>query len=183
MLSIGQVKLGTKIIFRAAPHQAILANHLNLGRGQAKLITKLKNLITGAIVDQTFSGNERIEEATVTYHPSQFLYSTGQTGQFMTDDTFEQLSYRLEPNQAKFLREGQPVSLTIWNDQVIEIVLPKKVELKVTYTEPGIKGDTTGEARKSATLESGATIQVPLFIHNGQTVVVNTETGQYDSRV
>jgi elongation factor P len=183
MLPIGQVKTGSKILVGDQPHLVLSADHLNLGRGQAKLAVKLKNLLTGSVTDKTFQGSDRIESAEVSYQPAQFLYAEENRGQFMTNDTFEQQSLPLEDQVRKLLKEGTEVSLTTWNDQVIEVNLPTKVDLAVIYTEPGFKGNTSGDPRKPATVETGATVQVPLFINIGDTIRIKTDTGQYDSRV
>lgn len=169
-------------MFRDTPHEVISAAHVQAGRGQAKLDTKLRNLLTQAIFEQTFQGNDRIEEASLQYKNATYLYQEGSLAQAMLADTFEQVSVKLSPERFKYLKEGQPIDLLFWKDQVIDVRSPKKVELEVTYSEPAEKGNTVNAAMKPATLETGATIQVPLFIKTGDTIVVNTETGQYDSR-
>ena len=183
MLSLAQVKIGSKIIWRGVPHEVVSAAHLQAGRGQAKLDTKLRNLLTQAIFEQTFQGNDRIEEASLRYINATYLYREVQDAQVMLRDTFEQASIRLAPERFNYLKEGAPVDLLYWRDTVIDVKLPKKVELEVAYTEPAEKGNTVNAALKMATLETGAQIQVPLFIKTGDKIVVNTETGQYDSRV
>lgn len=183
MVSIGQVKIGSTILFRDEPYQVVSADHIKMGRGQAKLSTKLKNLLTQAIIDQTFQGNDRIDLAQVSYRPAQFLYADDSTGHFMVNDTFEQLSHPLPKSQLQLLKEGTEITLLVWNDRVIGVNLPTKVDLEVSYTEPGFKGDTSSDPRKSATVETGATVQVPLFIKTGDKIRVKTETSQYDSRV
>jgi len=183
MLSLAQVKIGSKIMFRDTPHEVISATHVQAGRGQAKLDTKLRNLLTQAIFEQTFQGNDRIEEATLQYKNATYLYREDSLAQAMLADTFEQVSVKLSPERYKYLKEGQPIDLLFWRDVVIDVKSPKKVELEVTYAEPAEKGNTVNAAMKPATLETGAIIQVPLFIKTGDNIVVNTETGQYDSRV
>jgi len=182
MLSLGQVRPGSKVIFRGLPHEVIEANHHKMGRGGAKLQTKLRNLLDQAVIDYTFAGEERLEEASISYRAAQYLYSEGKTGYFMITDTYEQLMGSLPESQRRFLKEGEKVDLMTWQDQIIGVKLPKKIELEITYTEPAVKGNTANAATKSATLETGVTIQVPLFIKTGDRVFVNTETGQYDSR-
>lgn len=183
MLSLGQVKVGQKIIFRANPHEVLAANHLKMGRGGAKLVTKLRNLLDQTVYEYTFAGDERLEEADISYRHAQYLYNEGATAHCMANDDFSQFSLVVAKERLKFLKEGTPVDLMLWNNQAIDIMIPKKVELKVTYTEPGFKGDSTSATLKTAELESGASLQVPLFITIGDTVRVNTETGSYDSRV
>lgn len=183
MLSLAQVKVGGKILFRDCPHEVMSANHVQAGRGQAKLDTKLRNLLTQAIFEQTFQGNDRIEEASLQYKNATYLYREGETAQVMLTDTYEQTAVKLTPERFKYLKEGQPIDLLFWRDSVIDVRAPKKVELEVTYTEPAVAGNTVNAALKPATLETGANIQVPLFIKTGDMIAINTETGQYDSRV
>ncbi|MEK7201949.1 MAG: elongation factor P [Patescibacteria group bacterium] len=182
MLSLAQVKVGSKIMFRDTPHEVMSANQVQAGRGQAKLDTKLRNLLTQAIFEQTFQGNDRIEEASLQYKNATYLYPEGELAQAMLADTFEQVPVKLPPERFKYLKEGQPIDLLFWRDQVIDVRSPKKVELEVTYAEPAEKGNTVNAALKPATLETGATVNVPLFIKTGDKITVNTETGQYDSR-
>jgi len=183
MLSLGQAKIGQMIVWRGQIWEIAQVNHQKMGRGQAKLVTKLRNLLTGALVDQTFSGNDQIEEAITTYQNGQFLYREGQTCHFMTSDTFEQLSFPLPAQKAEFLKEGEQITATIWEGKVVAVKIPTKVELKVTYAEPAIKGNTANNPCKTVTLETGAKVQVPLFIEQGDIVRINSDTGQYDSRV
>mgnify|MGYP002624775803 CR=1 FL=1 len=182
MISLSQVRAGTKILFREIPHEVIQANHIKMGRSQAKLDTKLRNLLTQAIFDHTFSGNDRLEEAALSYQAATFLYRDGQQAVVMVNDTFEQLSVQLSADRFRFLSDGQAVDLLFFKDQVIDVKLPKKVTLEVRYTEPADRGNTVNTALKPAELASGATIQVPLFIKTGDNIIINSETGQYDSR-
>ncbi len=183
MLSLNQAKNGTTIVFRNEPHRVLEAQHLKVGRGGAKLVAKLKNLSSGAVIEYTFQGDERLEEANVYYKKAQYLYSEAATGNFMIADTYEQVSVNLDSSHTKFLKEGQEVDLAFWNETPIEVRQPKKVELKVEYTEPATKGNTVTAATKPATLETGAVIQVPLFVNSGDVLLVNTENASYDSRV
>jgi len=183
MLPLGQAKIGQMIVWREQIWEISQVNHQKMGRGQAKLVTKLRNLLTGAIIDQTFSGNDQLEEADTSYKDGQFLYREGQYSHFMSTDTFEQIKFALPTEKAVYLKEGEKVTLTIWEGQVVSAKIPTKVELKVTYAEPAIKGDTANSPSKTVTLETGAKVQVPLFIKQGDTVRVNTESGLYDSRI
>lgn len=183
MLSLGQVKPGVRVIFRGEPYEVIESNHQKLGRGGAKLVTKMRHLLSQAVIDYTFAGDERLEEAIISFYRAQFLYHDRQLSFFMKNDDYEQVSLVLSDNQRRFLKEGEQVDLVFWNKRVIDARLPKKVELEVTYTEPGFKGDSVGTTLKSATLETGAIVQVPLFLKTGDKIRINTETGSYDSRV
>ncbi len=183
MLSLNQVKGGSKIVFRGSPHEVIEANHLKMGRGGAKLNTKLRNLLDRSIIDYTFAGEERLVEAE-TYHKSaQFLYAEGQTCHFMLNDTYEQVSIEEKSGKQGFLKDGEKVDLLFWQERVIDIVLPKKIALQVSYTEPGTKGNTVNAALKPATLETGTVVKVPLFIKTGDVVEISTETGEYSGRL
>ncbi len=182
MLSLNRVRTGVKILFQNQPYEVIAVTHLKMGRSGAKLITKLRNLLTQSIVDYTFSGDEKLEPADISYRAAQYLYSQGETAFFMTTDAYEQMEAKLSSSQQKFLVEGGECDLLLWKNQIIDVKLPPKITLKVDYTEPGFKGDTATAAFKQATLENGSTVQVPLFIKDGDMIRVSTETGQYDSR-
>ncbi len=183
VISLNQARVGTKIMFRDAPQEVIEANHHKMGRGGAKLVTKLRNLLTQAVIDYTFAGDERLELADLAYRNAQFLYREGAEAYFMTNDDYETLSLTLPEARTKFLKEGSEVDLLLWaNRPMIDIRFPAKATLKVTYTEPGFKGNTASSVLKPATLETGAQINVPLFINIGDSIVVNTETSQYTER-
>ncbi len=183
MLNLGEVRPGDKIIFRESPHVVVAADHLKMGRGGAKLVTKLRNLLDGSVYDYTFAGNERLDEADISYKQTQYLYLEAGEAYFMTNDTFETVSLKLPENRVRFLKEGENVDLMMWKDQPIDVNLPKKVELKVVYTEPGFKGNTASSVLKPAKLETGAEINVPLFIKEGDVIQINTDTAEYTSRV
>lgn len=183
MISLGHIKVGNRILFRNAPHEVLQANHLKMGRSGAKLTTKLRNLIDNSVIEYTFAGEERLEEADVSYRAAQYLYQEGSIGHFMVNDTFEQVSATVTEAQTKFLTEGSSVDLVLWQEQVIGVKPPKKVVLEISFAEPAVKGNTVNAATKNATLETGAQIQVPMFINSGDTVEVNTETGEYVGRV
>lgn len=183
MIPLNQARVGTTILFRNEPHEIVAAQHIKMGRGGAKLTTKLRNLLTQAIIDYTFQGDERLDQAEIYFKSGQYLYSDGGQGYFMLNDTYEQVNLALPADRVKFLKEGENVDLVFWSDRVIDVKLPKKIDLKVDYTEPAVKGNTVNAATKAATLETGAKVQVPLFIATGDTIRINTETGTYDSRV
>ena len=183
MASVSTLKNGVKIIFQGVPHEVVKSEHIKIGRGGAVVRAKLRNLINGSLVDNSFSSNDNFEEAGVSYKPAQFLYSENDTFNFMINDTFETVEAKLATPRVQFLKEGQLVDLVAWKDLIIDIKIPTKIDLKVEYTEPGFRGDTASATFKPAKLETGATIQVPLFINNGDMIKVNTETASYDSRV
>ncbi|MDO8513797.1 MAG: elongation factor P [bacterium] len=185
MLNLANIKVGTIIEFRGSPHEAIFVEHSKQGRGGAILRTKLRNLENGATVENTFKGADKVEEANLSYKKAQFLYKDSDKLFFMDNKTFDQIELPKSAigSQAEFLREETAVDLVIINGKVATARIPIKIDLKVTYTEPGYKGNTQSAAFKPATLETGAQIQVPLFISNGELVRVDTRTGTYVERV
>jgi len=182
MLSLNQAKTGAKIIWRDLPYEIVESNHLKVGRGGAKLVCKLRNLLTGAVIDYTFAGDEKLEEAEVRFRVAQYLYSEAEKSFFMTSDDFSTVELTVPLTQRQFLLEGSSVDLIVWKDQPISVSLPKKVALKVTYTEPGFKGNTQSSVQKPAKLETGLELMVPLFINVGDTIEINTEDGKYSGR-
>jgi len=197
MLSIADLRTGIFIILNRQPHQLIWREHSKLGRGGAILRTKFRNLLSGAILDTTFKGNEKLEEAAISRERVQFTYkdsvglpavaTTLQAGyHFMNLKNFEQFSLPVAQigEAGLFLKEGSEVEIISWNNQPININPPIKVELKVSATEPAVRGNTAqGAVTKPATLETGKKIQVPIFIRTGDIIRVNTETGAYVERL
>lgn len=182
-LNLGAVKCGIRIICHSSPYEVLEARHLQLGRGRAKLITKLRNLLDNSVIEKTFRGDEKIEEADVTYQGAQFLYADNDNCYVMDNKTFEQKAIQLETKKRLLLKEGINLDLVVWQNKIIDIRLPKKIPLKVVHSEPAIRGNTVTNALKDARLETGVTVQVPLFIQTGDTILVNSENGSYDSRI
>jgi elongation factor P len=184
MLSINDLKIGTKIIFNGAPFTVTFAEHSKLGRGGGILRAKIKNLIDGSTIDHTFAGAEKIEEADLETKKAQYLYHENEQYHFMDSVSFEQfaLTQKQIGNLAKFLKENSDVDLLYFNDQAINIQLPIKMTFEVTYTEPGFRGNTASTVTKPATLETGAQVNVPIFIKEGDKVVLDTRTGEYVER-
>lgn len=184
MLSINDLHPGIAIVFNGQPHIVIRREHSMLGRGGGFVRTKLKNLVSGATIENTFKGNDRLAEADLERSRAQFLYQENDRSRFMDTTSFEQFSLpRSEINGEVFLTEGLTVDVVSYRGRPITVALPLKVDLKVAYTEPGFKGNTTTAATKSARLETGADIQVPLFIEMGDTIRVDTRTGAYLERI
>lgn len=186
MLNITDLKTGTNIIFQGDPFVVMSYEHSKLGRGGAIMRTKLKNIISGAIIDYTFKGNEKIEAADIMRRKSQYLYRQGEGYHFMDISTFDQfeLPKTVIGHQADFLKEGENIDVLALGEKPININLPIKVELEVAETEPGVRGDTAqGSVTKPAILETGAKINVPIFVKVGDIVRVNTESGEYVERV
>lgn len=171
-------------MYNDAPHLVLWSQHTQMGRGGGIMKAKIKNLLTGAIFDKTFKGNDSFEEADLERKKAQFLYGENGALHFMDPTTFEQFELEKEKvgNEIKFLTEGIEVEVLVWDEVIIGLLLPLKITQIVTYTEPGVKGDTVSSATKPATIESGAKVQVPLFVNIGDLIIVNTENGQYVER-
>jgi elongation factor P len=160
--------------------------HVKPGKGGAFVRTKLRNIKTGRILDNTFTAGEKVTTARIEKRPYQFLYQDEMGYNFMDNDSFEQISLAetMVP-QPDLMKEGTNIDILVHSETEtpLSVEMPAYVELRVTYTEPGIKGDTATNAMKPATVETGATIKVPLFINNDELIKVNTTTYEYDSRV
>ena len=185
MISTAEFKKGVPIMFKGQPYIIVGIEFQNPGKGQAFYRVKLKNLKTGQVLDNTFKSGETAEEASLQYRKSQYLYNQGNDYFFMDMDSYEQFS--LDGNslgdQTKFLKEGMDLHAMYLEGNPCAIKLPNKVEYKVVEAEAGVKGDTASGGDKVAKIETGAKIKVPLFVKEGDTVKVNTETGLYDTRV
>jgi len=158
--------------------------HVKPGKGGAFVRTKLKNVRTGAVLDRTYRADEKLEQAIVDKRDMQFLYRDGTDYVFMDTATYDQLnvgSDALGPS-ANFLKEGDTANISVYESEVVSVDLPAAVELTVTETEPGMQGDRVSGARKPATLQTGLTIQVPLFVNPGDLIKVDTRTGEYLTR-
>ncbi len=184
MLSLTDLRKGTFVQLDGAPYQVIDYRHTQLGRGGAIVRVKLKNLVTGSLVSKTFKGNDKIEPARLEKVDMQYLYRVGNQAHLMDLKSYEQTSLvSSDDQQIKWLVEGaEVVALTI-NQRIVGLDLPAKLTLKVAKADAAVRGDTTGTATKSAVLESGAELQVPLFIKPGDKIQVDTRTGSYDGRV
>lgn len=185
MISTNQFKNGMTIELDGALFQIVDFQHVKPGKGGAFVRTKLKNVRTGAVIDKTFRAGEKVEQAMVNRRPMQYLYNDGSDYIFMDTETYEQISLPASflQDETKFLKENMNVLIAMHDGQALGIELPTAVELEVAQTEPGVKGDTASGATKPATLETGAVVQVPLFVNIGDTIKVDTRTGDYITRV
>jgi elongation factor P len=160
--------------------------HVKPGKGGAFVRTKLKNIKTGKVLDNTFTAGEKVTTARIEKRPYQFLYQDEMGFNFMDNDSFEQISLNeaMVPN-ADLMKEGTNVDILVHSETEtpLSVEMPAYVELRIVYTEPGVRGDTATNATKPAKVETGATIKVPLFIDNDELIKVNTTTYEYDSRV
>jgi elongation factor P len=185
MLNISDLQTGTYLVWQNEPAQVIWREHTKLGRGGAILRTKIRGLLTGAIYEQTFKGNDTVAEADIRRRRAQFLYTEGDKLFFMLQDDFDQfeLNKKVVGAAAGLLKEGAEVDVIFFDDRAINVQLPAKVDLKVTYTEPATRGNTAqGNVTKPIELETGAKVNAPLFIKTGDIVRVNTQTGEYVER-
>lgn len=184
MLGITDLKTGVVFVYKGDPYQVISHEHSKMGRGGAVLRVKIRNLRSGAVIDETFKGSDKFEEAEIGRRKVQYLYASGANLAFMDQETYEQLELprTTAGQQVNYLAEGAEAEILIFDDKPIGISLPIKVTLTVTETTPGFKGDTAARSYKPATLETGATVQVPFHIKPGDKIVIDTRTGDYVGR-
>jgi len=158
--------------------------HVKPGKGGAFVRTKLKNVRTGAVLERTYRADERLEQAVIDKREMQYLYRDGQQFVFMDNTTYDQLHVddAALGDAVRYLKEGDSAVLQMYKSEIVGIDLPASVELTVAETEPGIQGDRVSGARKPATLETGVTVQVPLFVNSGDRIKVDTRSGEYLTR-
>jgi elongation factor P len=184
MYSTAEFKKGLKIEIDGTPYIIVDFQHVKPGKGGAFVRTKLKNLINGRVVDQTFRSGEKVDKPDLEEKEMQYLYKEGDRYCMMDNETYEQLALTSEQlgDSVLYLIENLNLKVLFFNQQPVAVELPNFVELTVAQAEPGVKGDTASGGTKPATLESGAVIQVPLFINEGDRVRVDTRTGTYIER-
>ena len=158
--------------------------HVKPGKGGAFVRTKLKNFRSGAVVEKTFRADEKVRLAVIDKREMQYLYREGSDYVFMDTETYEQVHVAPDDlgESVSYLKEGDTAILPTYEDEIVGVELPAAVELSVTNTEPGVQGDRVSGARKPATLETGLTVQVPLFVEPGERIKVDTRTGEYLAR-
>ena len=185
MISAGEFRNGITFEFEGNVYQVIEFQHVKPGKGAAFVRTKLKNVITGDVVEKTFRPTEKFEKAHIERKNMAYSYNDGDLYYFMDNETFDMLP--LAPDQLgdalKFVMENMNVTILSYKGNVFGVEPPTFVELAISDTEPGFKGDTTTGATKPATLETGAVINVPLFVNQGDKIRVDTRTGEYMERV
>lgn len=186
MINAQDIKKGTCIRMDGKLYFCIEFLHVKPGKGNTFMRTKLKDVVNGYVLERRFNIGEALEDVRVERRPYQYLYQEGEDYIFMNQETFEQVPIsKGQINGVDFMKEGEVVEVV--SDASTETVLyadvPVKVVLKITYTEPGVKGDTATNATKPATVETGATVRVPLFINDGETIEVDTRDGSYLGRV
>lgn len=183
-LSITSLRKGTIFQLDGVPYRVTEYSQKVMGRGGSTVNVKIKSLIDGKVLAKTFHGNDTVDNADVSNRAMQYLYADT-SYHFMDPDSYEQFELEAEAmeDKAGFMKDGDMVTAQFFDGRIINIELPKNVPLKVEYTENAVRGDTSTAIQKDARLETGVTIKVPAFIKTGDTISVNTETGQYRERV
>lgn len=184
-IDVNQISKGMKLEIDGYPYEIVDYQHVKPGKGQAFARIKLKNLKTGNVVERTYKVGEKLELADFEEKEMEYIYNDGNSYYFMDTRTYEQIGIPLSVlgEKAKFLKENTTVMVQFYKGEPISIKVPKSIVLQITDTEPGFKGDTVSNVTKPATLETGAVIQVPMFINPGDYVKVNPESGEYIERV
>jgi len=180
-----EFRSGMKLMIDGAPCSIIECDFVKPGKGQAFARVKLRNLKTKRVMERTYKSGENVEAADVMDTEMQYLYNDGQQWHFMHPDSYEQFPADEEVvgDAAKWLKDQDMCTLTLWNNEPIDVAPPNFVELKIVETDPGVRGDTASGGQKPATLETGAVVKVPLFVENNEIIKVDTRTGEYVSRV
>lgn len=184
MISTNDFKNGISIVIDSTLYQIVDFQHIKPGKGGAFVRTRLKNMRTKAVIDRTFRAGEKVEDAYIENKKIQYLYHSGSTYYFMDTETFEEVTIGQDVigDDKRFLKDGVTVGSLWHKHHLIEVTLPNFVVFKVEHTEPGIRGDTAKGSYKPATLETGAVVQVPLFINKGDKIRVDTRSGSYVER-
>lgn len=184
MLGITDIKTGKNIILNGDPYAVVFHEHSKTGRAGAVLRTKIKNLKTGAMMEKTFQGADKLEEADISRSKAQYLYREGENFNFMDMENYEQffLPEKALGSAPNYLIDGTEVTILNFNSNPINVEVPIKVKLRVTEAPPGIKGDTASGGGKLVTLETGIKVTAPLFIKSEDEVIINTERGEYVER-
>lgn len=184
MIQAGDFRNGITVEIEGNVYQIIEFQHVKPGKGAAFVRTKLKNIINGGVVEKTFRPNEKFPTARIDRNDMQYLYSDGELFHFMDVNTYEQIALNADDigDALKFVKENEMVKILSHNGEVFGIEPPLFVELEITDTEPGFKGDTATGATKPAVVETGVTVNVPLFVSQGEKIKIDTRTGEYLSR-
>ncbi len=184
MITVGELRKGIIIELDGELQQVLDFQHIKMGRGSAQVRLRLRNLRAGHITERTFQATEKFNRVRLEYRKMQYLYNDGDLYYFMDEENFEQIPINKEQlgDAVNYLKEGMSLDVSSYKGELVGVELPITVELEVVDTGPGFKGDTATAGTKPATLETGLTIQVPLFINKGDKVKVDTRTGEYLER-
>ena len=185
MISAGDLRKGTTFEHEGQVYTVIDFLHVKPGKGAAFVRTKLRNAVSGGVTETTFNPTAKFQEAVIERKEMQYLYSDGELYYFMDQETFEQipLNYEKVEEAIKYLKENMFAIIKFYKGDAFSVEAPNFVELQITHCEPGVKGNTTTNALKPATLETGATVQVPMFVNEGDVIRVDTRTGEYMERI
>ena len=185
MISAGDFRNGLTFEFEGNVYQVVEFQHVKPGKGAAFVRTKMKNVISGAVVERTFNPTEKVEQARIERKEMEYLYEDGGLYYFMDQETYEQIPLSKEQlgDALKFIMENMTVIILSYKGNVFAVEPPTNVELKVVETEPGVKGNTATNVTKPAKVESGAVITVPMFVNEGDVIRIDTRTGEYLARV
>ena len=185
MVSTNDIRPGQSILIENTLYLILEYQHVKPGKGRAFVKTKLRNLSSGGVVDKTFRADEDVQQAFIDKQAFQFLYKDGEQYVFMNNDTFEQINLRenIVEDKFLFLRSNQEVTIQMYNETPIDLVLPATVNLVVTKAEPAVKGDTVSSSTKSITCETGLVLNVPMFIEQDEEIKVDTKNSSYVTRI
>ncbi len=183
--STNEFRSGLKIILNGEPYTIVENEFVKPGKGQAFNRVKVKNLVTGRVIEKTFRSGESVEAADIFETDAQYLYNDGEEWHFMDPETYEQFACNKESvgDASVWMKEGDTCHLTLFNGVPLSVQPPNFTELRIVETDPGLRGDTSGSGGKPATLETGAVVRVPLFVQENEKIRVDTRTGEYVSRV
>ena len=184
MFNVNDIKNGMTVEDEGSIYQVIEFSHVKPGKGAAFVKMKLKNMRTGSIVEKTYNSSVKLAKANIQRKPMQYLYQAGDNYSFMDMNTYEQveLTSKQIGDDLKYLKENLEVSLIYYGDELIGLNLPEKIAYTITKSEPAVKGNTSQGAQKDAELENGMTVKVPLFIGEGESILISTKDGKYVSR-
>ncbi|MCE9577377.1 MAG: elongation factor P [Deltaproteobacteria bacterium] len=185
MYDTSDIRKGLKVLMDGNPFTIVEFQFVKPGKGAAFTRTKFKNLLTGAVVERNIRSGEKLEPANVEERSMQFLYKEGEDLVFMDESSFEQVSVRAEMvgENADLMKDNLPCQVLFFNDRPVDVSLPTFVLLEITASEPGVRGDTSGNVTKPATVETGATIHVPIFLKIGDLIKIDTRTHSYVERI
>ena len=184
MISASDFRKGVTFEMNGDPHVVLDFQHVKPGKGAAFVRTKYRNILTGATREEAFNPNDKFPKAHIDTKQMQYLYSDGELYYFMDPETYDQvpLTAELVEDAMKYLRENDEATVKFYKDNAFTVEAPNFVDLVVTETEPGVKGDTATNVTKAATVETGAVIQVPIFINEGEKIQIDTRSGEYLGR-
>jgi elongation factor P len=185
MIDVNELRKGVTFEFDGSLYKVLDYHHHKPGRGNATIRVKARDLRTGTTLEKTFSSGDRVQDARLDFHTSQYLYSDGELYFFMDTETFDQpgIPGKILGESTGFLKEGMEVKLTFYNNEPIDVELPTTVDLKVIYAENAVRGDTATGVTKRVKVETGAEVDVPYFVAEGNTIRVDTRDGSYVTRV